>query len=702
MLGSIRMRRMRMNHRLAWFARVWILLLGLGLWLSPVRDAISDQTYDFGFIPIGATNKVNGFNFAGGTYNGTNLFMAQEAVIGPNAADFQTSTNYSGQSLALGQNHLYALSFTPQTPGFESAALTNYETPNPPFGGGILYLQGVGVPTNRPGTGPIVPEMAPLELAMTNFLAAHNFSAGTIALMKDSKMVFRQGYGWRDTSFKTVIHPDNLFRLASVSKMLTASAIYKLVAAGKISTSTKVYEFVGIPPWGGVLGDARITNITVQHLLDHSGGWNQYTSPIGDPMFRTIQVSTNLGLNYPAAATNVISWVFAKPLDFTPGSTNVYCNLGYSLLGRVIEKASGKSYLDYVQQDLLGNTGLRNILGFTNVVQSRSRPADLAPGEIWYADPPQFLSRSAVDFPKNLAARGVDGVDYFESYDSFGGLSASAIGLCHYLQNYWEGYSARLPGSAWNWNYLFYGSLPGASSVLVQSINQNSSTTNGIEFAALFNQRDSGNESDNIAAYTAITNAVASINSWPANGGGTIQWATTNTNVNKMAGTLTVPLTRSGANNLPVKVSFTTYALTAGNSNFVTSSGIVAFAAGVTTRNVTIPILNDGAIDPSRQFSLELISASGGAWLGENLSCVVNILDTNTPPRFTGQPLVLSNGNLQFQALCSTGLIVTLQHSTNLTDWHPLQTFTNLTATPIFTFTNTVGPAPAFFRLAVP
>ena len=67
--------------------------------------------------------------------------MALETLIGPNAADFQTSTNYAGQYLAPGQNHLYSLSFTPQSLGFESAALTNYETPSPPFGGGILYLQ---------------------------------------------------------------------------------------------------------------------------------------------------------------------------------------------------------------------------------------------------------------------------------------------------------------------------------------------------------------------------------------------------------------------------------------------------------------------------------------------------------------------------------------------------------------------------------
>ena len=679
--------------------RIWMGALVFCLWLGFGGDVRAAQTYDFGFIPVGATNMVGGFSFAGGS----NLFMQSEIFIGPNAADFQTSTNYAGQFLLPGQNHLYSLSFIPQSAGFESAALTNYQTPDPPYGGGILYLQGVGTPASRPGCGPIVPELAPLESAMTNFLNTHNFSAGTLALMKDSKLVFRQGYGWRDTHFNSVIHPDNLFRLASVSKTLTASCIYKLVAAGNITTSTKIYDYLGILPWGGVLGDSRITNITVQHLLDHAGGWNQYkSSPPFDPMFRTIQVSTNLNLNYPAGPTNVISWMFSRPLDFAPGTSNVYCNLGYSILGRVIEKASGKSYLDYIQQVLLGNAGLTNILGFTNVVQSHSRPGDLAPWEIWYADVPQFLTRSAVDFPTNLNTRGIDGVDYYESFDSFGGLSASAIGLCHYLQNYLEGYSARAPGSSFTWNYLFYGSLPGASSVLSQNISQNSSSTNGVEFAALFNQRYDLVEGANIAAFTAITNAVAGISSWPTNGGGMIQWAVTSTNINKLGGFITVPLIRTGANNLTVKVSYTTYALTAGSSNFFPVSSVITFGPGATSKPITIPILNDRVIDPTRQFSLELISASGGAWLGDNVSCVVNILDTNLPPTFTGQPLVLPDGNFQFQTLCSTGLIQTVQFSTNLADWLPLQTFTNPTAITTFTDTNGTGRGAGFYRVVVP
>jgi N-acyl-D-amino-acid deacylase len=551
------------------------------------------------------------------------------------------------------------------------------------------------------GSGPIVPELAPLESAMTNYLISHQFKAGTLGLMHGSKLVFRQGYGWRDTNSTRVIHPDNLFRLASVSKMFTESAIYKLVDAGTITTNTLVYSYLGIPPWGGVLGDSRISSITVQNVVDHKGGWDKTISPIGDPVFSTVLISTQMGLSYPAQPTNVISWMFSKPLDYAPGTTYAYANFGYQILGRVIEKASGKSYMNYIQQNLLGNAAITNSLGFTNVIQSRSRPVNLDPWEIWYGEPSAYLMTSAVDYPTNLTVPDIDGGLYYESFDAFGGISASAIGLCDYLLNYWEGGHVRTPGN-YGWGYTFFGSLPGATAVLYQNISQTTTATNGLEFAALFNERTAATPGqDNSDALTAILAASNSITSWPATGGGMIQWAVASTNVNKNSGSVTVALARSGTSTLPVKVSYTTYALTAGSSNYTTTAGIATFAAGVTSSSITVPILNDHVAEPTRQFSLELISASGGAWLGNQLSTVVNILDTNTPPRFTGKPGFLANGGFQFQFTSSTGLVLTVEASTDLSNWQPLRTFTN--SATLTSFTDMVpGRLRTFYRVASP
>jgi CubicO group peptidase (beta-lactamase class C family) len=555
--------------------------------------------------------------------------------------------------------------------------------------GSFVSLASAGAPL--PASGPIVPELAPLQQAMTNFMTTHSFEAGTIALMKNSKMVLRQGYGWRDTNKTIVIHPDNLFRLASVSKTITGSAINKLVSAGQISASTKVYSYLGIQPWGGVLGDNRITNITVQHLLDHAGGWNRNTSPVGDAVFSTIQISGNMGLGFPAAPTNVISWMFSKPLDFTPGAASIYSNFGYDVLGRVLEKASGKSYVNYLQQDLLGPYGI------TNIVLSRSRPRDLDPWEIWYGDSPT-LYPSAVDYPTNLFVRWADGGGYYESFDAFGGLSASAPALCRYMLNYWVGGDRRVPGTSYGWTYIFYGSLPGATSVIHQNITQNSTSTNGLEFAALFNIRTGANDNDE--AHTAIVDASTNVTSWPTNGGGMIEWNVAATNVNEHAGSVSVRLVRSGLATLPVKVSYTTYGKTAGVTNYVAASGIVSFAVGETNKNVTVTILDDKVVGPNKEFSLELVSASGGAWLGDQASCAVRILDSDLI--FIGAPVMLGNGAFRSQVMGATGLTVRVEFSTNLLDWQLLQTSSNTPGLAVITDTNAPSRERSFYRAFVP
>jgi CubicO group peptidase (beta-lactamase class C family) len=682
------------------------LILWVLCFLGPALAARAQTdlgTIGFGNVALGLTNAAY-WEWYGGEWNGTELVMQVEEFLGPYAADFATTPNYQGQTLSYGQDYPTVLTLAPSVLGLETATRTNYETPNPPFGAYITQCQGTGVAAT-PGTGPIVPELLPLQEAMTNFLVYHHFEAGTLALLWNDKLVFRQGYGYRDSNYTTVIHPDNLFRLASVSKMLTASAITKLINQGTIATNTLIYSYLGIPPWGGVLGDSRITNITVQELLDHSGGWDY---PNGGPEFDTIEISTQMGLDYPAAPTNVISWQFSKPLAFTPGTSNIYSNFGYQILGRIIEKASGKSYADYIQQDLLGSAGVINPIGFTNVIQTHSRPQDRAPWELWFVDDNQEfdnwdnnLTQSAVDFPTNIMLRYVDGGGYWESYDSFGGMSASAIGLCNYLLNYWESSTARGGGYYYGWDYIFYGSLWGITSVLYQDIDETPTTTNGLEFAALFNQRD-GLSDNNADAESNIVAATSEITSWPTNGGGMVQWGLGTATVYKNAGSLTVNLVRSGLSTRPVKISYTTYPLTAGSADYESSSGVISFAAGQTNVPITIKLLNNPANLSSEQFLLELISASGGAWLGGNLSCVVNVVNTNVQPRFSGPPSILSGGGFSSQIYAPTGLVLNVDVSSNLLTWQVLRSLTNTNGFISVVDTNAPKRKASFYRLTAP
>src|SRR5579872_138700 len=139
------------------------------------------QPVSFGNCPVGLTNAAGPWTYVGGSWNGTQMVMQVQRFVGPNATDFGVTPNLQGQTLPYGQSFPGYLTFAPKTIGSETATLTNYETPNPPFGGGNAQMQGTGV-ASTPASGPVVPELLPLQQAMTNYLLFHHFGAGTLAM----------------------------------------------------------------------------------------------------------------------------------------------------------------------------------------------------------------------------------------------------------------------------------------------------------------------------------------------------------------------------------------------------------------------------------------------------------------------------------------------------------------------------------------
>jgi hypothetical protein len=267
------------------------------------------------------------------------------------------------------------------------------------------------------------------------------------------------------------------------------------------------------------------------------------------------------------------------------------------------------------------------------------------------------------------------------------------------MQRYWVAGDQRIPGSSYGWGYVFYGSLPGTTTVIHQNISQNSATTNGLEFAALFNERTGGGN-DNEEAHTAIINASTNVFSWPQNGGGRIEWNVAATNVYEHATNATVRLIRTGLATLPVKVSYTTYSRSAGTNSYLPSAGVVSFAAGETGKDIAVALYDDHQIGASREFSVELISASGGAWLGDRVTCLVRILDTDLV--FARPPVVLPNGTFQSQVLGATGLPVRVEFSTNLVNWQVLQTFPSTPGVVTVSDANASSRGRSFYRARVP
>jgi CubicO group peptidase (beta-lactamase class C family) len=178
---------------------------------------------------------------------------------------------------------------------------------------------------------------------MNRFLKKWEVAGATVAIVKDGQLVFAKGYGFSDMESETEVEPSNLFRIASISKLITATAVMKLQEEGKLHLDDLVFGD------GGILNDTiytkirdkRTKRITVEHLLRHSAG---FTSRYGDPMFLPLAIAKKMKVEPPISAETTIQFALSRRLHFTPGSRGGYSNLGYVILEKVIEKASGQDY----------------------------------------------------------------------------------------------------------------------------------------------------------------------------------------------------------------------------------------------------------------------------------------------------------------------------------------------------------------------
>lgn len=195
-----------------------------------------------------------------------------------------------------------------------------------------------------------------IEKQVNQFLKQWGLHGVSIAVVKDEKLVYAQGFGQADSTGKEVEAGD-LFRVASVSKLLTAVGVMRLVEENKLSLDDKVFGPGGIIPDSvfSTVADSRLYQITVRHLLAHAGGWTQRA---GDPAFNSIMVAEKVGDPLPATMHSYYKFVATRRLSFTPGTQTAYSNMGYMFLGEVIAAVSGKSYESYLREDVFEPVGI--------------------------------------------------------------------------------------------------------------------------------------------------------------------------------------------------------------------------------------------------------------------------------------------------------------------------------------------------------
>jgi D-alanyl-D-alanine carboxypeptidase len=183
--------------------------------------------------------------------------------------------------------------------------------------------------------------LAALRERLEKDSAADKF-AGAVIIAKDGKVIFKGAYGMADREKKIPNTLETKFRIGSMNKMFTATSILQLAQAGKISLNDPMGKYITDYPNKEVA-----SKVTIQQLLTHTGGTGDIFGPEFDAHrkeLKTLQDYVNL--------------YGKRGLEFEPGSRWEYSNYGFLLLGVVVERVSGKSYYDYVNENIYGPTGM--------------------------------------------------------------------------------------------------------------------------------------------------------------------------------------------------------------------------------------------------------------------------------------------------------------------------------------------------------
>lgn len=191
---------------------------------------------------------------------------------------------------------------------------------------------------STPGSKQIVSKATEYMMAVERI---DGFS-GSVLIARDGKPIFSKGYGLANHEWGIPNSPQTVFRLGSITKQFTAAAIMLLQERGKLNVGDAACKYVTECP-------AAWEQITIRHLLTHTSGIPNYTS---FPDFAKKAI-------LPVSIAELLADYRAKPLDFAVGEKYSYSNSGYHLLGLIVEKASGKSYTDFLQENIFTPLGLK-------------------------------------------------------------------------------------------------------------------------------------------------------------------------------------------------------------------------------------------------------------------------------------------------------------------------------------------------------
>lgn len=258
-------------------------------------------------------------------------------------------------------------------------------------------------------------DLAALDKSVADFMEKYDVPGASLAISKNEKLVYRKGYGLANIANNTAVTVNSRFRLADLTETYTAVAIMQLIERGRFKMDDFVFgdeKSVLGTTYGTKAYPENFKKITVRHLLQRTAALIT-TESNGDPLFFRQDLDNQAFLN----------WMMDNSkLSSEPGTQFEFAASGYFILGRIIEKFTGKPYIDYIKTEMLIP------LGDKSTELAKSSQSEALPNEVTY-----YGHGSLVGFEY-----GVN----FKRRDSGIGLVATATDVLRFV-NVIDGFSTR-------------------------------------------------------------------------------------------------------------------------------------------------------------------------------------------------------------------------------------------------------------------
>jgi len=277
-------------------------------------------------------------------------------------------------------------------------------------------------------SGKPVKDLQSFDRVVTGAMVAWNIPGGSVAVAKNGKIIYARGFGIADNN-KTQVFPETLFRVASVSKIITGMAILKLKEEKKLSLEDNALEVLKNIINKQSIVDQEWNHIKVKNLLRHDSG-----VPLIDcASSNWLKIAADEKADKHATPQAILAYLVKQRLENKPGLQFQYNNNNFLILGRIIEQVTGQTYEQYVKNQILRPMGIVNMkIGKTLKKDKDSKEVEY---DVGHTSP---IIRSV--YPENGEfTQAPYGGWSMEVSEAYGGWIASAVDIVRFV-SFFDGF----------------------------------------------------------------------------------------------------------------------------------------------------------------------------------------------------------------------------------------------------------------------